>query len=186
MGFTVENIPAYTPYLKAPRTEQTIKAPSGNLEVGLAWAGSHTHSDDANRSIPLAILAPVLAASGVSFYSLQMPVPQRDMAALKDFPNLVQLGPFRDYLATASVVAELDLVISVDTSVAHLAGAIGKPAWNMIQFAPDWRWFAQFGDKTPWYPTMQLFRQPRRGDWLPVISRVAEELSLHAARTTLS
>jgi ADP-heptose:LPS heptosyltransferase len=70
----------------------------------------------------------------------------------------------------------LDLIISVDTSVAHLAGALGKPVWTLIQFAPDWRWFQQFGEQTPWYPTMRLFRQPRRGDWPAVINRVAAEL----------
>ncbi len=177
LGFTLENIPGDTPYLKAmPATQPLPATPAENLKVGLVWAGSPTHSDDANRSVPLALLTPVLAVSNVSFFSLQMPVPQRDATTLKDFPNLLELGGFADYQATASVVAQMDLVISVDTSVAHLAGALAKPVWTMVQFAPDWRWFAQFGERTPWYPTMRLFRQLRRGDWAAVISQVAAEL----------
>jgi hypothetical protein len=113
----------------------------------------------------------------VTFFSLQMPVPRRDLETLTRFPNLVAPGPFEDYLATASVVAQLDLIISVDTSVAHLAGALGKPVWNMIQFAPDWRWFARFGERTPWYPTMRLFRQNRRRDWATVVGQVATALA---------
>ena len=125
----------------------------------------------------LALLAPVLAVPGVSFYGLQTPIPPRDAPTLKAFTNLAELGGFDDYLATASLVVEMDLVISVDTSVAHLAGALGKPVWTLVQFAPDWRWFAQFGEQTPWYPTMRLFRQPRRGDWPSVIAQVAAELT---------
>ena len=181
LGITLENIPGRSPYLHAPPASQPLAAHSGNFKVGLVWAGSPGHHDDANRSVPLAMLSPVLAVPGVSFFSLQMPVPPRDAATLKNFQNLVKLGGFRDFLNTASVVAEMDLVISVDTSVAHLAGALGKPVWNLVQFAPDWRWFAQFGEKTPWYPTMRLFRQTRRGDWPPVITRVAAELCHVAA-----
>jgi hypothetical protein len=176
LGITLETIPGQTPYLKAPRRTPPLGAPAGHLKVGLVWAGSPTHRDDANRSVALEMLAPVLATPGVTFFSLQMPVPRRDEGKLKDFPSLIQAGPFPDYLATASAVLEMDLVISVDTSVAHLAGALGKPVWTLLQFAPDWRWFAQFGEKTPWYPTMRLFRQPWRGAWGPVIETVAGEL----------
>ena len=156
------------------------------MRVGLVWAGSPTHRDDANRSVPLALLAPVLAVPGISFYSLQMPIPQRDAATLKTFPNLTELGGFDDYSATASMVAQMDLVISVDTSGAHLAGALGKPVWTLVQFAPDWRWFVQFGERTPWYPTMRLFRQSRRGDWSPVVAQVAAELTRLTASHRLS
>ena len=97
-------------------------------------------------------------------------------------PRLNRLGPFKGYLETASIIAQLDLIVSVDTSVAHLAGALGKPVWNLIQFAPDWRWFARFGERTPWYPTMRLFRQPRRGIWAPVIEQVTVELRKEAVR----
>jgi len=176
LGFTLDAIPGETPYLLAPPAAQPPVAPGGKLKVGLVWAGSPTHRDDANRSLPLALLAPVLAVPGVAFYSLQMPVPQRDAGTLEDFPHLTELGGFMDYHVTAAAVAQMDLVISVDTSVAHLAGALAKPVWTLIQFAPDWRWFGQFGERTPWYPTMRLFRQPRRGDWPAVIAQVAAEL----------
>jgi len=124
----------------------------------------------------------VLAVPNVSFYSLQMPVPPRDVAALKEFPHLTLLGAFEDYQVTASAILEMDLVISVDTSVAHLAGALGKPVWTLVQFAPDWRWFVQFGSRTPWYPSMRLFRQPWRGHWPAVIAEVATELARQARR----
>jgi Flp pilus assembly protein TadD len=176
LGITLENIPGRPPYLQAPPARE-LPPRIGKIRVGLAWAGSPTHNDDAARSLPLAMLAPVLTVPDVTFYSLQMPVPKRDEPEMEKFPNLVDLGGFTDYLTTASAVASMDMVISVDTSVAHLAGALGKPVWTLIQFAPDWRWFQQFGGQTPWYPTMRLFRQPRRGDWLSVIARVAAELS---------
>ncbi|MGA2247217.1 MAG: tetratricopeptide repeat-containing glycosyltransferase family protein [Verrucomicrobiota bacterium] len=177
LGFTLETIPGDVPYLRAPPAVRPIPAPAGQLKVGLVWAGSPTHRDDANRSMPLAMLAPVLAVPELTFYSLQLPVPRRDATTWKDFPNLKNFGVLKDYLDTASMVAEMDLVITVDTSVAHLAGALAKPVWTMVQFAPDWRWFAQFGDRTPWYPTMRLFRQPKRGDWQSVVTQVAAELS---------
>jgi len=181
LGFTLQSLPGDVPYLRAPPAAQPIAA-AGRLKVGLVWAGSPTHRDDVNRSMPLAMLAPVLAVPDISFYSLQMPIPKRDAATVKDFPSLKKLGGFKDYLGTASAVAQMDLVISVDTSVAHLAGALAKPVWTLVQFAPDWRWFAQFGDRTPWYPTMRLFRQPRRGDWQSVVAQVAAELTSHGAR----
>jgi tetratricopeptide (TPR) repeat protein len=175
LGFTLETLPGRVPYLAAPG--RPLPAVAGQLKVGLVWAGSPTHCDDLNRSMPLARLAPVLAVPGISFFSLQMPIPRQDTQTLAAFPQLQDLGGFRDYLATASVVAEMDLVISVDTSVAHLAGALAKPVWTLVQFAPDWRWFAQFGNRTPWYPTMRLFRQARRGDWAPTVAEVTAELS---------
>jgi ADP-heptose:LPS heptosyltransferase len=95
---------------------------------------------------------------------------------------LRDVGAFNDFLETASAVAQLDLVISVDTSLAHLAGALAKPVWTLVQFAPDWRWFAQFGNRTPWYPTMRLFRQARRSDWTPVVTEVATELARHTQK----
>jgi hypothetical protein len=181
LGFTVDNLPGNTPYLKATPARQAWPASAGKLKVGLVWAGSPTHRDDTNRSLLLALLAPVLAVPGVVFYSLQKPVPQRDLATLEKFPHLTLPGNLPDYLATASVVAEMDLVISVDTSVAHLAGALHQPVWNLVQFAPDWRWFAQFGERTPWYPTMRLFRQPSRDAWPAVIQQVARALADYVA-----
>ena len=176
------NIPAVGPYLQAPMAE--VPAAGGTLKVGLVWAGNPAYADDASRSLSLEQLAPVLAVSGVTFYSLQQPLPSGNEGRLKEYPNLRVLGGFKDYLATAAAVAGMDLIIAVDTSVAHLAGALGKPVWTLVPFAPDWRWFQEFGDTTPWYPTMRLFRQSERGVWPPVIARVAGDLERWAGRMT--
>jgi tetratricopeptide (TPR) repeat protein len=176
LGVTLETVPRRTPYLKAPRFENLPPAPVGDLHVGLAWAGNPGHHDDASRSLRLEELIPILQTPGVTFYSLQVPVPSGDAACLGAFANVVELGGrFKDFLDTASAVAEMDLVISVDTAVAHLAGALARPVWTLVQYAPDWRWFLDRAD-TVWYPTMRLFRQPQKGQWQPVIKRAAELL----------
>jgi hypothetical protein len=177
----LQTIPAQHAYLMVdPERVQQWRAKLSlahqSVNVGLCWAGSSTHSNDANRSIDPARLAP-LACDGVTFYSLQ----KRDRSeaapdvsatlALRDLGN--QLVGFVD---TAGVIANLDLVISVDTAVAHLAGALGQPVWLLLPFAADWRWLLSRED-SPWYPGMRLFRQQRAGDWEGVIRRVAEELS---------
>jgi Flp pilus assembly protein TadD len=182
LGFTLDTLPGRVPYLTAPPARQPLTAPEGELKVGLVWAGSPTHCDDANRSLPLTAMAPVLAVPGISFFSLQQPIPKRDASTMAQFPQLRPLGGFNDFLETASAVAQLDLVISVDTSVAHLSGALAKPTWTLVQVAPDWRWFAQFGNRTPWYPTMRLFRQARRTDWTPEVAAVATELARFAQK----
>ena len=177
LGVTLETIPNRVPYLTAPPGK---KLPGDNPKIGLVWAGNPGHNDDAQRSLRLSELMPVLHTPGKDFYSLQVSVPERDHPLLAAFPNLVNLsGCFNDFSDTASAIAELDLVIAVDTAVAHLAGALGKPVWLLLQHSPDWRWFLQCGEKTPWYPTMRLFRQTQRGQWTPVISHVAEELRKH-------
>ncbi len=174
LGITLETIPNHVPYLAAPPGE---KWAGRNPKIGLVWAGNPGHNDDAQRSLRLAELAPVLQTSGKDFYSLQVPVPERDEPFFASSLNLVNLGgDFQDFLATAIAITELDLVIAVDTAVAHLAGALGKPVWLLLQHYPDWRWFLQCGEKTPWYPATRLFRQTHRGQWAPVIARVAEEL----------
>jgi Flp pilus assembly protein TadD len=176
-GTTVETIPADVPYLSAPpeRIERWAKRLAGDssLKVGLAWAGSTVRG---SRSCPLATLAPLAAIEGVAFYGLQkrpaadQPVPQG--------LRLTRLGhELGDFADTAAVVSNLDLVISVDTSVAHLAGGMGKPVWTLIPFVCDFPWLR---DRlhSPWYPTMRFFRQSSRGDWNGVITRVAEALSV--------
>jgi len=186
LGFALDSIPGETPYLCAPSEPQPLPGAGGNLRVGLVWAGSPTHRDDANRSIPLALFEPVLAVPGVSFYSLQVPIPPGEVGRVASLSQLTQLGEFEDYLATAAAITQMHLVISVDTSVAHLAGALGIPVWTLVQFAPDWRWFEQFGERTPWYPSMRLFRQPRRSDWPAVIAQVAAELARRATTHRLA
>jgi len=176
LGITQENIPDRVPYLKAPPADNLPPVKTGNLKVGFVWAGSATHSDDVSRSVPLAMFAPILQTAGVSFYSLQLPVPERDQPFFHALPGVVDLSPqLKDFLATAAFVPQLDLTIAVDTSVAHLAGALAKPVWTLVQFDADWRWFLDRPD-TAWYPTLRLFRQTQRGQWPPVVARVAEEL----------
>ncbi len=176
LGITQENLPNRVPYLKAPTDVGLPPAESGNLKVGFVWAGSPTHSDDVSRSLPLEMFAPILRTPGTSFYSLQLSVPERDKTFFQALPGVVDLSPqLNDFLATAGFVQQLDLVIAVDTGVVHLAGALAKPVWTLVQFDADWRWFLD-RPNTAWYPIMRLFRQTRRGEWPPVVARVAEEL----------
>lgn len=182
LGIHEKNLPGGTPYLKSPPAENLPPARSGTVRVGFVWAGSATHSDDASRSVPLATFAPILQTPGVTFYSLQIPLPERDQPLLRTLPNVLDLSPdLKDFLATAAFVSQLDLVIAVDTGVVHLAGALAKPVWTLTQFDADWRWFLGRSD-TPWYPTMRLFRQAQRGQWSPVIARVAAALKEFATR----
>jgi RimJ/RimL family protein N-acetyltransferase/Flp pilus assembly protein TadD len=175
LGITVDAIPRQTPYLQAPSGEEFPSA-SGHLKVGLAWAGNPDHHRDSSRSMRLDDLATILDIPGVTFYSLQQPVPARDESYLRSVSELIHSNlKFDDFLETAAVIAQLDLVITVDTAVAHLAGALGKPVWLLIQHSPDWRWFLERAD-TPWYPTMQLYRQAKRGRWETPVMRVADAL----------
>ncbi len=134
------------------------------------------HLNDHNRSIPLPRFATVLSVSGMDFVSLQKEVSGEQAIILREH-GVAQLGQeFQDFAAAAAVVAMLDLVISVDTSIAHLAGAMGKAVRLLVPFSPDWRWQLDRTD-SPWYPTMQLFRQPAIGDWDGPIERLHRELT---------
>ncbi len=169
-------IPARVPYLLAPSVPENlkIKVPQGaHLKVGLAFAGNPRHRGDRLRSMAFAKLAPLFGLQGAAFYSLQvgqdLPVeakPFLDSGLLVDLAP--RIGSFAD---TAALVSQLDLVISVDTALVHLAGALGKPAWVLLPFAPDWRWLLTRQD-SPWYPTLTLFRQPRPNDWDGVVRQV--------------
>jgi len=175
---TLDSIPAPVPYLRSPEQAPELPVRAGDnpkdLKIGLAWAGNPTHQNDRHRSISLKWLTPLLAQAGATFYSLQVP-PDPALSALA--PAVVDLSPrIRDYADTAAWLNRLDLVISVDTSVAHLAGALGRPGWLLLPYAPDWRWLRERAD-SPWYPTLRLFRQPRPGDWAAVVSQVAGELA---------
>ena len=184
LGITMETIPAQASYLQAPVCEGLPAAQTGCLKVGLAWAGNPNHHQDAARTILLEMLAPVLQTPGVVFYSLQQTVPQRDRACLETMPQIHSNLVFKDFLDTASVISEMHLIISVDTAVAHLAGALGKPTWLLLQHSPDWRWFLDRAE-TPWYPAMQLFRQAERGHWESPIQRVADALRILAGSTEI-
>jgi Flp pilus assembly protein TadD len=143
--------------------------------VGLVWKGRPQHANDRNRSMPLAALAAAFQVPGITWFSLQLD-PTSTEAALLDEAGVVALGAtFETMDDTAAAVMALDLVVTVDTSIAHLAGALGKPVWVLLPAVPDWRWLLNRSD-SPWYPTAKLFRQPARGDWASVATAICAGL----------
>ncbi len=173
---TLESIPAEIPYLRADASEVARWAPrlgaSDRLRVGLAWTGSPTHSRDRFRSMKLSMLRPILEVEGVRFVSLQKGPAAEAAGVLPEGVDWVDVGPeLGDFADTAAVISQLDLVLCVDTAVAHLAGALGKPVWVMVAQPADFRWLEGRED-SPWYPTLRLFRQSRRDDWTDVVERV--------------
>jgi Tfp pilus assembly protein PilF len=179
-GTRLDTIPADIPYLRADpaRAEdwQARLGPKTGPRIGLVWSGSAGHEKDRRRSLPLAEFAK-LAAGQAQFISLQKEVRAADQPVLAQRGDIARHGEtLGDFADTAALVANLDLVVSVDTSVAHLAGAMGKPVWLLLPFTPDWRWLLGRED-SPWYPSARLFRQSRAGDWEGVIQRVAQALA---------
>jgi tetratricopeptide (TPR) repeat protein len=181
LGTTVDDVPAAVPYLAADAIQaagwsQRLSELPGR-KVGLVWAGLPQYSDDAHRSLPLAQLAPLGTVSGVTFVSLQTGAAAAQVKAPPAGLTIYDASPgLRDFADTAALVAALDLTISVDTATAHLAGALGKPVWLLNRFDTDWRWMVDRAD-SPWYPTMRIFRQPRRGDWDSVMAQVCMALA---------
>lgn len=177
-GTTLADIPARVPYLhaSAERVEAwRQRLPAGTRRVGIAWSGNPLHTNDRNRSIPLALFR-AIQAQGCTFVSLQPEVRDTDRAAFDAWPDLVDAGAhLRDFAETAALMESLDLVIAVDTSVAHLAGALGRPVWILLPHVPDWRWMLERSD-SPWYPTARLFRQPAARDWPSVLAAVRNQL----------
>ena len=188
-GTVLETIPVAVPYLHAaPELRQKWRGllgeKSGALRVGLVWAGSPSHPEDRSRSISLRQLLPLFEVPNVEFFSLQIGPGATQIAALSPPPPLIDhTKQIFDLADTAAIVSELDLVIAVDTSIVHLAGALGRPVWTLLAFSPDWRWLLERAD-SPWYPSMRLFRQPKPGDWAPVVARVAEQLQQLATSPT--
>lgn len=179
MGLTLGDLPGEIPYLRpdAQRVEQWRKrlADLPRPWVALAWAGRPTHMNDANRSLALSQLAP-LADSGAAFVSIQKgPAEAQAAHPPGSMPLLTLGGEIRDFEDTAAILCLADLLVSVDSSPVHLAGALGVPVWVMLPFVPDWRWLLARED-SPWYPQARLFRQPARGDWGSVIDKIAGEL----------
>ncbi len=178
-------IPATVPYLATDPARRAEIAPAvardAGLKIGLAWSGSSRNSNDRRRSIPLPVLSPLFALPGVSWYSLQREEDESDVDRVPAASALKRLPARNDFDGAAALVDALDLVVSVDTSLAHLAGALARPTWVMLPFASDWRWQQERTD-SPWYPTVRLFRQPRAGDWDAVVGRIGGELAALAAR----
>lgn len=178
-GTTLAGIPASVPYLNAPAGRidawRARLSSMGRPRVGLVWSGRPDHKNDHNRSIALSRLEPLLSVAGVAFVSLQREYREADLPALEKLPIRRLDDALTDFADTAAVIGELDLVITVDTAVAHLAGAMAKPLWLLLPRIQDWRWMRGRMD-SPWYPSARLFRQPQIGDWDGVIAAVAQEL----------
>jgi hypothetical protein len=179
-GTELASVPSAVPYLRvdSERRAQWEGRLRGvkKFKVGLVWAGDADHLRDRYRSISLGVLVALAEVQGVQFYSLQKGAPAEQIALAPPGMDIADLGPeLLDFADTAAVLDQLDLMIGVDTSVVHLAGALGKPVWTLIASPPDFRWMLDRED-TPWYPTMRLFRQREPGDWAGVIGRVKAEL----------
>ena len=174
-------IPSAIPYLHAAADavanwRNRLDA-SGRPRVGIAWSGRPTHKNDHNRSLDLATFLRIFARADATIVSLQREVREADAATLRARGDVVHFGEeLRDFSDTAALIANLDLVIAVDTSVAHLAGALGKPVWVLLPFIPDWRWLLD-RDDSPWYPTARLFRQDESRRWDGVIAHASAALS---------
>jgi len=175
LGTELDTIPARVPYIVADamRVEAWRERLQGTTRrIGLAWAGNPGHPRDRLRSIPLEQFVPLLGVAGITFYSLQFGSGAEQMKQLPPDMGLVDLGDeLKDFANAAAIVANLDLVISIDSAVAHLAGALGKPVWILLNKGCDWRWFLERED-SPWYPTARLFRQTTPGEWQEVVKRV--------------
>ncbi|MGB8603414.1 MAG: tetratricopeptide repeat protein [Rhizomicrobium sp.] len=178
-GTKLDTVPADVPYLAADKAKtilwRRMLGEKQRPRIGLAWSGNPEHTNDHNRSIPLEILAPLLRLP-FSFYALQKDIRPADARLLAAMPELkVQRARLDDFSDTAALVEQMDLVISVDTSVAHLAGALGKPVWLMLTAVAEWRWLVG-RDDSPWYPSARLLRQENRGDWPGLIQTIADRL----------
>ena len=157
--------------------------PRDKLRVGLVWSGNPQHGNDHNRSIPLRMLLPLLDTDA-AFVSLQKDPRPADQAVLLERNDIVDLtAHLTDFVETAALINCLDLVITVDTSVAHLAAALGRPTWIPLPYTPDYRWLLD-RDDSPWYPTMRLFRQGQSRDWDELVDRISAELALRIALLT--
>ena len=189
-GTTIETIPAEVPYLHP--NQDLVAAWRDQIadlrghRIGLVWAGgarigsAEVLTADQRRSLPLAALAPLAAIPNCAFVSLQLGPPAEQAARPPAGMTLFdRTGDLKTFADTAALIANLDLVISVDTSTAHLAGALGKPVWLLNRFDTDWRWLLD-RDDSPWYPTMRLFRQPKPGDWASVVQSMAKALRVFA------
>jgi ADP-heptose:LPS heptosyltransferase len=175
----LDSIPAVLPLRADPKLaeawKQKMSSDRSIRKIGLVWSGSPRHPNDRQRSVQLSQLAPLTTVKGASFYSLQMGEAVKQISAtgisLHDFTSEI-----KDFADTAALIENLDLVISVDTSVAHLAGTMQKKVWLLLPYTPDWRWLLERADSS-WYPTMRLFRQTSLNDWQDPISRMTQALA---------
>ena len=179
-GTTLDTVPRNIPYLSVPeaaaRQQGLPKSKDGVIKAGIVWTGRPTHSDNLYRSIPLKELADLFQIDGVDFHSLQVGNGVSDLKPYLERGNVFDhSADIKDFADTAAILKDLDVLISVDTAVCHLAGAMGKDVWTMLPFGGEWRWLRNRED-TPWYPTMRLVRQRILSDWGIVLDRVREGL----------
>ena len=185
LGTRLDSVPHDVPYLavepeRVVRWREELAAVAG-FKIGIAWQGRREYRADRQRSIPLVQFAPLAAVPGVRLLSLQKGYGSEQLAALAGRFEVVDLGVRLDqgggaFLDTAAAMQSLDLVVTSDTAIAHLAGALGVRVWLALGRVPEWRWMHR-AETSPWYPTMRLFRQRTAGDWSDVFSQVAGELS---------
>jgi hypothetical protein len=181
LGFRTQlaTIPAEIPYLAPPVGDVAARIdrrePGRKPRVGIAWAGDPLHKNDLNRSMRLATLQPLLALPHLQFVSLQQEIGVEDAEVMHGHPEFAAGGPFRDFAHTAAVIAGLDAVVAVDTAVAHLAGAMGKPLYLLLPFGADFRWLRERAD-SPWYPSARLFRQHAFNDWGRAVDALRQQL----------
>ena len=180
MGTTVDTVPPFSRYLQAPAEKVQLwrsRIGEGGCHVGLCWVGSKYNPRDRVRSLEFEQLLPLASVEGVHFHSLQV---DEHAGGIEPFRHVMPVHDWSarltDFTETAALIENLDLVITCDTSVAHLAGAMAKPVWMMVSYISDWRWLMDRED-TPWYPTMRLFRQPAANDWSSVTDRIKNELA---------
>jgi tetratricopeptide (TPR) repeat protein len=176
---TLTSVPSAVSYLKPSPEKEHFRAeklgPTSQLRVGLVWSGDPRHQNDKHRSIPLADLLAALPPN-FGYFSLQSEIRDADRQALDDCDRLVHFGSeFKDFSDTAALCAQMDVVVCVDTSVAHLSGAMGKPTFLLLPYNPDWRWLLERTD-SPWYPTMHLYRQTQLGSWQSALEKVSADL----------
>jgi hypothetical protein len=174
------------PYLRVSeervaRWRDRVASDGARFRAGLVWAGNPQHEKDRERSAALADLAALGDVDGeLVFYSMQKGEPAKQVENAPAGMKLIDVaGDLQDFADTAALMMNLDLVVTVDTAAAHLAGALARPVWTMLAYVGEWRWLRN-RDDTPWYPTMRLFRQTAYGDWAGVARRVAEELAKRA------
>lgn len=188
-GTTLDTIPREVPYLKADPERIAMwrtLLPQTGYHVGIVWAGSATHGNDRNRSCPIEAFLPLAQVPGIVLHSLQKgPAAQHLKEVPPEFKVVDWCEKLHDFADTAALIECLDLVISVDTAVVHLAGALGKPVWVLLPFVPDWRWMLERAD-SPWYPTARLFRQPAIGDWEAIVAQVKGALATSASSRRLN
>ena len=180
-----EDLPLATGYLKLPNRLRSLvdtrARRSANLRIGVVWASGEWNP---SRSVPLSLLERLFRIPGVEFWNLQGGAARKQWDSFPHAPHLHAAGECADSLVKlAEAIAQLDLVLTPDTLAAHLAGALGTPAWVMLEHAADWRWQVE-RDDSPWYPTLRLFRQPMPGNWETVVDTIHRELSQRAASNT--